>query len=357
MKNLAAMLCGILILLSCVKDSPTSSTSSDSIVKNVFCPVKITLYSVGKSPKTILFTHDEKGRIVREWMENTYQILRTYDDLDHETAVLTQMWRDGVWQDSLLLTRLYDMAGNLLVYTDKHIVEGRKYMSTYEYNNGKFSSGHITESYNSDSLNYSYRETDTRSSTGKLLSYVSEKLKNGAWENDQSSTYSYDVYEHCTGWTLQSWLNGAWVNYLRAFYQFDEFGNKVEEETQIWANNGWVAWSKSHIVYNRNGKLLNYTIISWDNGNYTDSSFGQLEYDASGNCTSDFSETFENGVLKYGSKTTTVYDSYGNEIAEEEMSLNNGSWQYDNSGIVLRYLNGSYSATSCYRMEAEYEKL
>ena len=353
-KLLIVVLCLCFNLCCSDDDSPTSFLDEEPIIGHVFSPSKITIYFIDKVPLVVNFTHDEHGRILCERSDNKYQILRTYDSTGNKLTELTQGWRNSLWVDSISHTYRYSPNGKLLTSSTDYLHNGRNATLTYSYNNSDYPTSYLYESFSADTLRYSIREKQSRSSNGKLLTNATESLRDGIWVNDHIVTYSYDAKWNCTGYVSQNWVDGTLVNGTKYLMSFDKYDSLSQTQTEYWINNIWVIVSKSHNYFDSKGNYVLFTMVSGRDGVFTDSTHCEYMYDASGNCISEIREKFSGDTLSSSSKETSSFDPFGNAISIEEQSFTGGTWQYGKSTLVLRYHDGTYVSSGCYRMEAQY---
>jgi len=135
------------------------------------------------------------------------------------------------------------------------LIQRRNPTSRFNYSYGTDTVYLLSETLDTSNNWNVFSRNATAYDNGKIISKLTERFENNAFENSTLHTYFYENPNLDTLYLLQHWNNGAWVNFYKKEKIFDTNGNNTEEAEYYVDSNG-------DFDYNR-GKLFEY-----DNANH-----------------------------------------------------------------------------------------
>ena len=200
----------------------------------------------------------------------------TYDTQGHLTAVLSQQWQNGAWQNKTRDVNTYDAQGN------------QTESISYTWRN------------NAWVIAYAMRTTYVYTTGGSVQELVMARwnLVSASYETQQRILYTYGANpQQWLTLTNQSWANGVYTNTGRSVNpQYDAQGRQTYVENETWISGAWQPASRNVMTYAAGGPGYVFVMQNWANGAWTNSGRYTAGYDAQGNQVTDMYEEWRNNA-------------------------------------------------------------
>ncbi len=342
-KTILILLCFIYVL---------NAKENNTFTKSFYKPLVVTIITNNSLGDTLkdFFNYDEKGNLLTQTLVNVTNGAYLYFERKSST---------------------YDENGNRLSY----IVEKRNgikwdtlYRTIYTYTNfGRVE----TELYESFDGGYYYgqRKFYTYDSKYRLSNIKVDIWKNNDWVNNNSLSYSYDIYGNLE-YQTNKYDNGYQVNYCRYYNVYDVDGNRVirlkEEKVngdtlfraveryfynynnnkltsikwQNWYLNVWNNRALDTLSYNSSGKLVEYLYKNQYGNSWMDNYRRQYTYDFFGNLITQLDQDGISSTFYNDNYNIYSYDEHGNCISGKCNNWRGGQWYPGIGSAVVLYNNG-----------------
>lgn len=239
---------------------------------------------------------------------------------------LFKYWSQGVWKDSILSSRTYDIHGAMLSNTGWYMI--------------------------GDQWTNNDRTTYMNDTSGNMLSSLLEWWIGGVWVNQNLFTYTYDGDGRVLTRMMQQW-NGQWENATLSTYTYDADGNLQSYLFQISAGGQWTNSTLNTYTYDDNGQMLTDWYKGWTNESWMNGTLSTYTYDPSSNMVSALIQEWLNGLWTNYRQSIFTYDAHRNELSGNNTIWSGSSWVPADYDFSLAISGSSYHFTG-YRISVSY---
>jgi len=278
--------------------------------------------------------------------------------VDHGDTIISESWEGLSYNssDSLIQRRSPDSRVNYFYSIDTILLLAE----TLDTSDNWYFSSRTTNAFNN----------------GKIISRLTERYKNNAWNNSALHSYFYESMQLDTLYLLQHWKNGMWVNFYKKEKIYGAKGNNIEEAEYYVGTNGDFEYNRGKLFEydSANHQIQQIDINTSSNGEYYTRrmvwayggddlldtfSICDYSYPNDGTCTNVFMSTFD-----YLGQDTTVesrfrwddnqWKYYGKELTFKGQEIYSNK---PDSVIFYTYWAESQAHTPTMRRYLQYEEL
>ncbi len=185
-------------------------------------------------------------------------------------SILTQTWKDNVWQNIDIEVYTYNGNGHLINTLYQNWKNGNWHdggLDSYTLNNDETVNTMLYQYWDSAANNWQGSEMDTFTydDNENITSKLSQEWDSASWQNMDLVSYTYDENNFMITQKNQSWNTSYWQNNMLYTYTNNSNGLKDTVLSQYYGFNAMQNGYYSLYTYSSEGKVLAWKELIWAN--------------------------------------------------------------------------------------------
>ncbi|MFA7418318.1 MAG: T9SS type A sorting domain-containing protein [Melioribacteraceae bacterium] len=174
--------------------------------------------------------------------------------------------------------------------------------------------------YNTERYSFSY------DAKGRVVSKITENLKNGQFEKRYCESYTYDSVTHTKTKLVEKYFNSNWINDSRTISVCDVAGNEISYLTQYDVYGLWENSMRISRTFTTNGDLTSELSELWKDGKWENWWREKRVYDDKNHLTFYSSEEWKNDNWEFVDQMSWIIEERESQLFYLEKSIVNGEW-------------------------------